>query len=68
MYLHLHLQPSELEKMEFYEYHYLLRDLTDHIKKEQDANKGQQDSTSEMMSGMKIPNIKMPTMRTPSLK
>jgi hypothetical protein len=53
--------------MEFYEYHYLLRDLTDHLKKEQEANKGQQDSTSEMMSGMKMPNMKVPTMKMPKL-
>lgn len=67
MYLHLHLQPSELEKMEFYEYHYLLRDLTDHLKKEQDANKGQQDSASDMMGSMKMPNMKMPNMKMPKL-
>jgi hypothetical protein len=53
--------------MEFYEYHYLLRDLTDHLKKEQEVNKGQQDSTSEMMSGMKMPNMKVPTMKMPKL-
>ena len=68
MYLHLHIQPSELEHLEYYEYHYLIKDLTEHLKKESDANKGQQDATGDMMSKMKMPNIKMPNMRTPSLK
>lgn len=68
MYLHLHIQPSEIEQMEFYEYHYLLKDLTEHLKKESEANKGHQDSTSEMMSSMKMPNIKMPNMKTPSFR
>lgn len=54
--------------MEFYEYHYLLKDLTEHLKKESEANKGHQDSTSEMMSSMKMPNIKMPNMKTPSFR
>lgn len=68
MYLHLHIQPSELEQMEYYEYHYLIKDLTEHLKKESEANKGQQETTNQMMSGIKMPNIKMPNMKTPSLK
>lgn len=68
MYLHLHIQPSELERMEYYEYHYILKDLTEHLKKEQEASKGQQDTTSQMMSGMRMPNLKMPSFKTPSLK
>jgi hypothetical protein len=54
--------------MEYYEYHYLLKDLTEHLKQQNDAQKGQQDSTNQMMSGIRMPNIKMPNMKTPSLK
>jgi hypothetical protein len=46
----------------------LIKDLTEHLKKESDANKGQQDATGDMMSKIKMPNIKMPNMKTPSLK
>lgn len=62
----MHIQPSELEAMEYYEFHYLMKDLIDHLKKENDANQGHKDQTGDMMSKMKIPNMKIPNMKVPS--
>lgn len=54
--------------MDYYEYHYLVSDLAEHLKKEQDANKQQNESVSAATSGFKSPTMpKMPTIRTPSL-
>lgn len=54
--------------MEYYEYQYLVKDLTEHLKKEQEASKGQQEATQGAMSGFKMPNMKMPNIKTPSFK
>ncbi len=67
IYLHLGVQPSELNNMEYYEYHYVVKDLIEHLKKENEANKSQQDAASGMMSGMKMPSIKMPNMKMPKM-
>lgn len=67
IYLKLHIQPSELENLEYYEFHYLVKDLIEHIKAENKQNEGQQEATSGMMSNMKMPNMKMPNMKMPKL-
>ena len=67
IYKHLHLQPSELEAMEYYEFHYLVKDLLEFLQKENDTNTDQQDQTGKAMSGMKMPNIKMPNIKMPKM-
>lgn len=37
------------------------------IKAENDANKGQNDQTSDVMGSMKMPNLKMPSFSMPKL-
>jgi len=68
IYKHLHLQPSELEKMEYYEFHYLVKDLLEFLQKENDANQAQSEQGSDMASKMKVPNMKVPNMKIPSLR
>lgn len=54
--------------MEYYEFHYLIKDLAEYIKKQNAANEGQQEQSSDMMSKMKMPNMKIPNMKIPSLR
>jgi sortase (surface protein transpeptidase) len=61
------MQPSELENLEYYEFHYLMKDLADYLKKKNEAESGQQEQSSDMMSKMKIPNMKIPNMKIPKL-
>jgi len=53
--------------MDFYEFHYLVKDLVDLMKKEAEANKGQSEQQQGMMSKMKTPNIKLPSMKIPKM-
>ena len=53
--------------MEYYEFHYLVKDLLEHLKRENEANQGQKEEASGMMSNMKMPNLKMPSMKMPKL-
>ena len=53
--------------MDFYEFHYLVKDLVDLMKKEADANKGQSEQQQGMMSKIKTPNIKLPSMKIPKM-
>ena len=61
------MQPSELEDMEYYEFHYLVKDLIEHLKEENKQNQGQNDTASGMMSNMKMPNMKMPNISMPKM-
>ena len=61
------MQPSELERMEYYEFHYLVKDLIEHIKEENKQNQGQNDATAGMMSNIKMPNMKMPNISMPKM-
>ena len=54
--------------MDFYEFHYLVQDLLEHLKKENDANQGQSDQANDMMGRMKMPNMKMPSVKVPKLR
>jgi sortase (surface protein transpeptidase) len=51
--------------MEYYEYHYIVKDLAEYVKKENEAQKGQQDQAGSAMGNMKVPNIKVPKMSVP---
>lgn len=53
--------------MDYYEYHYIIRDLTEYIKKENEAQKGQQEQTNNAMGAMKVPNFKVPNIKVPKL-
>lgn len=56
--------------MDYYEYWYIVKDLIEHLKKEKEAQEGQNAQQNEAMagmrSGMKMPNMSMPKM--PSMK
>ena len=54
--------------MEYYEFHYLVNDLTEHLKSENDRSGNSQEQAGDMMNNMKMPNMKMPTMKMPSMK
>jgi hypothetical protein len=53
--------------MEYYEFQYIVKELLDHLKREADANKGQQEKQSAGMGGMKMPNLKMPNIKIPKM-
>ena len=53
--------------MDFYEFHYLVEDLLDYLKKENEANQGQKDQAGDMMSKMKMPNMSMPNFKMPKI-
>jgi hypothetical protein len=44
----LRLQPSEVEKMPYYEYEYIVQNLIDILKEKQEAEEGQNKSYSDM--------------------
>jgi len=67
IYQQLHIQPSELEGMEYYEFHYLVKELIEHMKRESENSQGQKDQTDGMMSNMKMPSMKMPSMKMPKM-
>ena len=53
--------------MDYYEFHYLVKDLVEHMKQENKQNAGQQEQAGDMMSKMKVPNLKMPNIKVPKL-
>lgn len=70
-----HIQPSEIDKMVFYEYEYMLEDIKDHQKQQESYQESQERQTRDMErmmknpygSGFKPPDMsgsgfKMPTM------
>ena len=51
--------------MEYYEFHYLVKDLLDFLQKENESNKQQNEQASAATP--KIPNMKMPSMKMPKM-
>lgn len=49
---HLHINPSEIENWDFYEYQYTINNLVEHLKREKDRNKEQEEQTTEKYSGI----------------
>ena len=45
--------------MEYYEFHYLVKELIEHMKRESENSQGQKDQTDGMMSNMKMPSMKV---------
>jgi len=56
-----------LEALEYYEFHYLVKDLLDFMKKENESNSQQNEQQNSAASGMKIPSMKIPSMKMPKL-
>lgn len=56
--------------MAYYEYHYLVKDLSEHLKQEKEANDKQNDAVNSQAGAYKqpkMPNMKMPSMSTPKM-
>ena len=53
--------------MDYYEFHYLVNDLVDHMKTENKQNAGQHEQANEMQNSMKMPSMKMPNMKMPKM-
>ena len=51
--------------MPYYEFHYLVKDLLDFLKEQNEANKKEQEQADSMKSSFKTPNYKMPSMKVP---
>ena len=67
IYKNLSIQPSEIENIEYYEFHYIVKELIEMIKAENEQNKGEKDQADSTMSSMKMPNLKMPSMSLPKM-
>ena len=67
--VHLGLQPSEIENMDYYEYWYYVKNLQEHLKERNKQNKDQQEQANERTNSFKTPKMpKVPNLKTPSLK
>lgn len=49
---HLHINPSEIEQWDFYEYQYTINNLIEHFKKEKERYKEEEDKTLEQYGSM----------------
>ena len=56
-----------MEALEYYEFHYLVKDLLEHLKEKNKAESGQSEQASDMMGKMKTPNVKVPNMKIPKM-
>lgn len=56
--------------MDYYEFHYLVKDLSEHLKAEKDANDQQNESVQGYSQGMKpkMPNMSGMKMSAPKIK
>ena len=50
---HLHIQPSEIDNMCYYEYQWMLKDLVDMLKEQNGDKSSSQDEVNEQMETMK---------------
>jgi hypothetical protein len=69
---HLHIQPSELEKMNYYEYEYMVEDLQEFLKEknknEEKAYENINSSTSQISKMNNMNNIKYKKPVMPNMK
>tara|TARA_R110001592_G_scaffold120545_1_gene324914 strand:- start:8253 stop:8468 length:216 start_codon:yes stop_codon:yes gene_type:complete len=68
----LHMQPSEIDSLPFYEYEYTVEIFNDILKERKDSelkNQGEANkyNTSSMKPNYKHPNIKMPNLKLPKI-
>jgi hypothetical protein len=67
MIYHLKLQPSEIEALDYYEFHYFVKDLADVLKKKQESEGTANEQAQKQQPGYKMPNVKMPNVKMPSM-
>lgn len=63
-----HVQPSEIDRMPFYEYEYILEDIDNYQKRQQKDEEARAQEYNAMQSQMKMPNMnsfKMPKVEIP---
>lgn len=68
---HLRIQPSEVEALPYYEYHYIVKELSDMLKEQQKGQDRQSEQMNDQMNGMKMQQPKLPKMqdmKMPSIK
>lgn len=69
-----HIQPSEINRMVFFEYEYMLEEINVLQKQQEEQNASQQKEYDSMRKGMnpqsmmpKMPNVTMPKVSMPSI-
>jgi hypothetical protein len=72
MMYHLKLQPSEIDALEYYEYHYFIKDMSDVLKKQKEGQDNEQQNANEQygknsLGSIKTPKVNMPKMSMPSM-
>lgn len=53
--------------MDYYEFQYLIKDLTEYIQKKNESENNQAQQGNETLQGMKIPQMKIPQMKIPKI-
>lgn len=61
---HLRIQPSEVESLPYYEYFYIVKELSTMLKEQQKGQQKQDDAQAEQMANMKSQMPKMPNMNS----
>jgi hypothetical protein len=64
---HLRIQPSEVESLPFYEYHYIVKELSTMLKEQEKGNSKQSEEMNEQMANIKSSQPKMPNMTMPKM-
>lgn len=65
-----HIQPSEIGRLPFYEYEYILEDINNYQKHQQEDEENRNKEYSEMYNNFKVPNMnqmQMPKIDIPKL-
>lgn len=65
-----HIQPSEIDRMPYYEYECLLEDINAYVKEEEERQKKEQESYNEQRNSFKMPSmnsIKPPSFTMPKI-
>ena len=64
---HLRIQPSEVEALPYYEYHYIVKELSNMLKEQQKGNDRQSEQMNEQMASSKASMPKMPKLTQPKM-
>ena len=67
MIYHLKLQPSEIEALDYYEFHYFVKDLSDVLKKKQESEDNTNEQAQKQQQGYKVPKVNMPSVKMPRM-
>lgn len=72
MMYHLHVQPSEVESLDFYEYYYILENLIEILEEQNKGSKDSPDQKSIMKEAGKMipkqPKFDMPKLTIPKIR